>query len=197
MQPASKYVVHSGHLMETLGFHLILTGFELFNRIVSCSLHLSQESYAYDNSCAVEGWLQKLGVLFLVYGQFWSCHRLVQKVTPMLTMCIFMQNWCRGWWLRVSVCLYSFSLEFLHLQKFWTTPSFSWKHGQCEEWEREREISNSSSLRQRGEREREKSILLKGVQAFSNLQRGERGDKQGHRSRRANDEKCVNTPGLP
>jgi hypothetical protein len=37
MQPASKYVVHSGHLMETLGFHPILTGFELFNPIVSCS----------------------------------------------------------------------------------------------------------------------------------------------------------------
>ncbi len=54
MQPASKYVVHSGHLMETMGFHLILTSFELFNPIVSCSLHLSQESYAYDNSCAVE-----------------------------------------------------------------------------------------------------------------------------------------------
>jgi hypothetical protein len=64
---------------------------------------------------------------------------------------------------------------------------------------RERERSATAAVQDKGvkEREREKSILLKGLQAFSNLQRGERGDKQGHRSRRANDKKCVNTPGLP
>jgi len=65
------------------------------------------------------------------------------------------------------------------------------------ERERERERSATAAVQDKGVKERERSLLLKGLQAFSNLQRGDRGDKQGQRSRRANEKKCVNTPGLP